>query len=184
MGYKLFSKNSSGQSLLELVIVIAVSLLVVGAITFATITSLRNAQAAQNQNQATRLAEEGIERIRSARDRNANIIDLIDGVTIPWDNDSFWLERIPVSCAPDPTCYFNLQFNVSLNSYDLKRLVSNDGQIPAAAEGLNNNKFKRVAILSDDAANYQTEKQVTVIVSWNDFAGDHQSKLSTYLRRI
>lgn len=166
-----------GQSLLELVIVIAVSLLVVGAITFATISSLRNAQQAQNQNQATKLAQEGIEKVRSSRDRNGNILELVSsGSSMPWSDDQLWDDRyITNSCSPQP-CYFNLES--SGNSNNLRKIANGDN-LPNNAEGIG--KFKRVVILEDGATN---EKQLTVIVAWNDFAGDHESKLSTYLRRL
>lgn len=166
-------KQDSGQSLLELVIVIAVSLLVVGAITFATISSLRNAQAAQNQNQATKLAQEGVEKVRSGRDRTGNINNLASAGSLTWSDNSFWVSNYISSVCPSP-CYFNLD---PTNS-DLTKLTSGGG-IPSNAEAVG--KFKRVVILADGAVD---EKQVTVIVTWNDFSGDHQSKLSTFLRRL
>jgi DNA-binding NarL/FixJ family response regulator len=44
-----------------------VAIIVVGALTFATIASLRNAQFSQNQAQATKLAQEGLEKVKSLK---------------------------------------------------------------------------------------------------------------------
>ncbi|KKQ78266.1 MAG: hypothetical protein US99_C0027G0005 [Candidatus Daviesbacteria bacterium GW2011_GWF2_38_6] len=65
--------TNKGQTLIEVIVVAMVGILVVTALTFAVIFSLRNASFAKNQSQATKLAQEGIERVRGLRDRNGAV---------------------------------------------------------------------------------------------------------------
>lgn len=184
--------RQAGQSLIEVIVAAAVGILVVTALTFATIFSLRNASFAKNSAQATKLAQEGIERVRSGRDRNLSIGSL--SPVTSWDgssstacsgfstikSDSIWCYQINSTCvtALAPNCYF--KFNNSAFQY-----LGTDSDIPSNPEDpLGNGKFKRVIILSDDSTSYTTQKTVTVIVQWKDFAGDHESKLTTILRKL
>lgn len=167
--------SENGQSLLEVIVAVSMGILIVSALTFATIFSLRNANFAKNSAQATKLAQEGIERVRTGRDRNAEISGnfQLNGVNITfWDPD-LWSNQIRPNCTPN--CYFNINSAGSLQY--LTAAVS----IPSAAETVN--QFKRVVILSDDAS-WQTEKKVTVVVSWTDFTGSHESRLTTILRKL
>lgn len=178
--------RQAGQSLIEVIIAATVGVLVVTALTFATIFSLRNASFAKNSAQATKLAQEGIERVRSGRDRNLAIGRL--GSITSWDgsssvacsgptvkSDSIWCYQINSTC--NPNCYFNVT-----NAGALKSLGAGSS-IPAFAELILPN-FKRVVILSDDESSYTDQKKVTVVVQWTDFAGPHESKLTTILRRL
>lgn len=168
---------SSGQSLLEVIVVVAVGVVVVSSLVFATIASLRNAQFAQNQTKATKLAQEGIEKIRSARNRNSTIKGLFSA-DITWEDTRLWQPNsIADTCTPP--CYFRLS-----SSYELNFLSagSTDSKLPANAEVLDT-QFKRAVVLEDDG-NSGNSKKITVVVSWTDFAGDHQSRLSTVLRKL
>ena len=60
--------QESGQSLLEVVIALAVALLVVIALVRLSVTSIRNATFAKNRALATRFAQEWIEETRQVRD--------------------------------------------------------------------------------------------------------------------
>lgn len=62
-------RSEKGQSLLELVVSMAIAILVLSSLVFAIITSLRNAQFANRQTQSTKLAQEALEKVRSLRDR-------------------------------------------------------------------------------------------------------------------
>ncbi len=171
--------NSDGQTLLEVIIVATVAILIIGAFAFATISSLRNADFAKNQAQATKLAQEGIEKVRSIRDRGDPITGgfTIDSFAIDsWKDDDLW-RQISHTCLAPINCYFklsgaNLQF------------IGTGNDVPTSAEPLGDNKFKRAIILSDDPVSYQDRKNVVVIVRWTDFSGDHQSQLTTILRRL
>lgn len=183
-----------GQTLIELVVVVAVIAMVVGALVFATIASLRNANLAQNQAQATKLAQEGIERVRTGRDRNECITNLSTNVN-SWNGNSsnlscsgagaIWDYQINNGNCGNPTatpslfCYFNVTDQGTLNH------LTASPTMPAQAEVIPpDNMFRRAIILSDDSSSYLTQKTVTSIVIWTDFAGEHESRLTTILRRL
>lgn len=189
--------NQKGQSLMELVVVIAVMVIVIGALTFATIASLRNAQFSKNQSQATKLAQEGIEWVRTGRDRNSAIN--IQGITVTsWNGDgssntSIWEHQItgnnvanncdyevPTNSPPISwKCYFKILSDGSLSNIGF---ASQTFPSSPPAESIPPN-FTRVITLSDDSS-YAVQKTVTAIVKWSDFSGDHESRLTTILRKI
>lgn len=184
--------NSRGQTLLELVVVIGVSVLIVGALVFATISSLRNAQFSKNQTQATKLAQERIERVRAGRDRN-RAINIAGVPVVSWDGnsavtcqgasgvreDSIWCYHISVDCySPNlnNACYFKLD-PVSGELANIGTTIFPE----SAAEMVP--PFKIVITMSDNPDDYHEAKNVTAIVRWTDFSGIHESKLTTLLRR-
>lgn len=198
--------TETGQSLMELTVVLAVAILVIGALTFATIASLRNAQFATNQAQATKLAQEGIEKVRIGRNRNQCInLPLTDTVN-SWNGNradcgpihagatgAIWDYRIDngncgnPSTTPPQYCYFNLIkcpanqascTNQGVLNYLTSFTPSPARPYPPGTESIP--PFNRTVILSDDL-NYQIQKTVTVIVTWSDFSGQHESKLTTIL---
>lgn len=188
-------QSEKGQTLMELVVVISVMVIVVGALTFATIASIRNAAFAQNQIQATKLAQEGIERVRGARDRNS-LISII-GVTIvdSWSGTGpIWDYHISGNCdrsdlALAGVCYFNVDSSGQLNNIGFAST-----SFPSLSEGIpsDNPLFRRVILLSDDLNHdknftnddYTNQKEVTALVRWTDFSGSHESRLTTILRRL
>jgi type II secretory pathway pseudopilin PulG len=170
--------NQKGQTLMELIVVMAVSVIITGALVFAIISSLRNAQFAKNQSQATKLAQEALEKVRSGRDRGSAISPFqMGGTTIDsWSDPDLWSQQISQNCSPN--CYF------IFNSSGVLQLLGAGSDIPSNAENpLNDGKFKRVVTISDDVT-YQTQKTISVLVRWTDFSGNHESKLSTILRKI
>src|SRR3989344_3619732 len=178
-----FQISNKGQSLAELIIVMAVAVVVVGALVFATIATTRNAQFAKNQAQATKLAQEGIEWVRIGRDRSPTTI--ITGFTINggpvanWQDSKMWgPAAITGSCNP---CYFRVSSYGNLNWIASQ---SNGELLPSPANPI----FNRTILISDvvptDVINFAIEKKVTAIVQWTDFAGSHESRLSTILRKI
>lgn len=169
--------SEKGQSLLEVIVVMTVGVIIIGSLVFATIASLRNAQFAKNQTQATKLAQEAIEEVRSARTRDGVIRGLQSG-DLRWNDDGFWNLRIDDTCTQP--CYFKLA-----DAGQLDFLSSASNSLPDSSK-LADTQFKRVVVLSDDAQNnsYKNEKKVTVIVGWIDYAGEHQSRLTTILRRL
>lgn len=178
--------DENGQTLLELIVVIGVAVIVIGALVFATISSLRNAQFAKNQSQATKLAQEGIERARLGRDRNQAIGGL--GNVTSWNggpsgNGAIWNYQINGNCGstalnPPTYCYFNVTDQGVLN------YLTASSSLPSAAEAIPpapaTAVFHRAIILSDDSS-YQIQKTVTSLVQWTDFSGTHQSRLTTIL---
>ena len=195
--FSLCSNYERGQSLLEVVIALAVIVIIVGALTFATISSIRNAQVAKARAQATKLAQEGIEWVRTGRDRNQSIAGMAS--TSPcvdsWNasntncssgNGSIWSYQITGSSstycnytALNKQCYFNISFDGKLT------YLGGFTSPPAQVESIPpvNKVFSRMILLSDDAS-YASKKTVTVVVSWNDFSGTHESRLTTILRKL
>lgn len=193
--------SEKGQTLLELVVVISVVVVVVGALTFAIIASIRNASFAQNQLQATKLAQEGIERVRTGRDRVQKIT--ISGTDVTsWNSDltdpgSIWNYQISGASSECETkqpnisgkCYFNVSPAGSLQNIGFSKTT-----FPDNAEPIPQDKpvFKRAITLSDDLNengdytddDYQNAKRATALVRWTDFSGSHESRLTTILRRI
>lgn len=196
--------NQYGQSLLEVIIAMTVGILVVVALVFATIFSLRNAAFAKNSAQATKLAQEGIERVRLGRDRDSSISILGSSVTswngnsVTWcsgsitiKSDSIWCYPIRVSggCdnpSTDGKCYFNIDPSGVLTPTAFAFVSTSTVPFPTLTESVSsgNQVFKRMILLSDDASSYQNQKTATVIVRWTDFAGSHESRLTTILRKL
>lgn len=161
---------NKGQSLLELVIVMGVAVVVVGALTVVTISSLRNANLSKSELQATKFAQEGIEKVRSIRDRDGGVITNFNGV--PTNKFSqLWGIQINSVCTPLP-CNFLLN---SLNN----TLTQTNTNSESLAGG-----FERRIKITDNNTTYSNIKTVTVLVNWIDFAGTHESHLTTYLRKI
>ena len=170
-------RSEKGQSLMEVVVALTVGILVVTALTFATLFSFINASFSKASVQATKLAQEGLERVRSSRDKNAKINPplTINGDTIDsWNNPDLWSNQIGPNCAPN--CYFNVDADGTL-----KHLTA-AASIPSGAEQVG--QFRRVITLSDDLTSYSTQKKVTAIVTWTDAAGSHESKLTTILGKL
>ena len=192
--------NDKGQSLMELVVVLAVMIFVISALTFATIASLRNAQFSQNQAQATKLAQEGMERVRTSRDRNANInlipnssdcpnVDSWNGKTSGSTSGAIWSCKIYNTCGSGGNCYLNFVSSLNNNpAYNDLRYLTTTLKMPLGAEAISyppsTAMFQRIIILSDDSSTYSIQKSVTVVVAWTDFSGPHESRLTTILRKI
>ena len=179
-----YMRSAKGQTLIEAVVVIAVGIVVVGALVFATIASLRNSGAAKNQAQATKLAQEGLEIVRTSRDRDG-VINNLSGTNYCWASScntgvtSIWSAHLNEGGGVcDNTlpqyCYFKI------TGGDLI-FLSASSQPPAGGEPIGN--FTRYTILSDDS-NWQIWKTVTALVTWSDFAGTHESRISTVLRKL
>lgn len=163
----MLSNHQKGQSLIEMIVVITVGLLVVGALTFTTLFSLRNAQFSKTSAQATKLSQEGVEKVRSIRDRDESVIFTTTNFVTSKFSD-LWALKMSDSCNP---CYFRLTAAGGLNE-----------GTAATFENLGSGLERQVQI-SDDV-NFGSEKNITVVTHWSDFAGIHESKLSTILRKI
>lgn len=158
--------SEKGQSLIEVIVTVTVGVLVVSALTFAIIFSLRNANFAKNQAQATKLAQEGLEKVRTLRDR-----DTVGSMGTPYSKFSdLW--SVQLGCQIERNnCYF--YFNSGL-------LVSGTS---VNFESIPPGNFKR-QIQIEDYGDGTQQKKVTSVVEWTDFSGSHKSKLTTILRKI
>ncbi|MCL5784713.1 MAG: hypothetical protein M1142_05165 [Patescibacteria group bacterium] len=186
------SNDQLGQSILEVVVAATVGILVVAALVFATLFSLRDANFAKASAQATKLAQEGMEMVRTSRDRDGRIGNLTGTANCPvsgnpvcsWNGDascsSIWSCQLYNSYGSGGNAYFRFNSSASVN---LDYLTTRS-DMPSSAEDLLNGKFKRVIILSDDSTSYATQKTITVIVQWSDTTGIHESRLITILRKL
>jgi type II secretory pathway pseudopilin PulG len=170
-----FQLSEGGQSLLELIVVIAVGIIIITALVLSSISSLRNSQLAKNQAQATRLAQEGMETLRILRDRDGTVNSGLSCSSAPCRFNTDW--AIIFACAAPSGCYYKIT-------------GSGNALSPAAAPSdyetfltnVNLRNFQRIVQVLDgqDAG----EKKFTTIVKWTDFAGEHQSIQSTILRKL
>lgn len=167
----MYSKEG-GQSLLELIVVLTIAAIVVGALTFAIIGAIRNASFAKSQAEATKYAQDGIEKLRSIRDRNTAIGSSISGINTFSDLYSLNLSHNYCNTtAGDGPCYFYL--NVSG--------ILTQGTQPSMEKI---GQFTRQFLISDDQTSYASVKTISTTVVWTDFSGSHQSKLTTILRKL
>ena len=63
-------KNEKGQVLIEALVALGAAVVIIGAITTIVVTSLNNAELANNQNRATQYAKQGIEIVRELSETN------------------------------------------------------------------------------------------------------------------
>lgn len=160
--------SSKGQSLIELVVVIALITLVVGALTFGMIISLRNADLANSQIQATKLAQEGLEKVKAIKNQD---IEGVVNYRVDADRtlrkfSQLW--DISFSCGDPPNCYFKLDSSGRLNGVNI---VTDTEVVPGGI-------FKRQISIEGPSDNTFT---ITSIIKWSDFSGEHESRLKTFL---
>lgn len=165
--------NQQGQALLELTIATGLALMVVTALTITTIIGLRNSQFAQNQLQATKLAQEGLEIVRTIRDRDYTVCLEIDNV-YKWSdlrNKNFSTPRSLVIEKNVSSCPLGAGINTSplwLKSTPTPEIIGN---------------FKREIFIQGNSS-LNKNIQITSRVSWTDFSGTHKSELVTKLSTI
>lgn len=162
--------NEKGQSLIELIVSITIAILVLSSLAFAIITSLRNASLANSQAQATKLAQEGLEKVRSIRDRDGATDYIKADGTHTGKFSELW--SISFTCSGENCVPANGGF--ILDNSSLKGVSITTFEIIDP-------KFKRQIQIKDYSAN---SKQVTAVVKWDDATGAHESKLTTILRNI
>lgn len=169
-----FRRNNSdlGQSLLEVTITLGIAVSLILALTVITLQGLQSSQFSQNQVQATKLAQEGLERVRFLR--NANIPVTV-GVSdfnwygtppLIWDWD-FQTYQPLIDCN-------NCRFQFDSCTEGVCSLQAFSGQ----GEKIPNSPFTREIRIEDSDTN---QKKITARVSWTDISGVHESKLITIL---
>lgn len=73
-------KSQKGQTLIELVVALAVGIIVVSALAIAILSSLGNAQFSRDQSLATSYAQQGMEHVRRLRDENWTSFSALNGL--------------------------------------------------------------------------------------------------------
>ena len=168
--------KESGQSLIEVLVVLAVAIIIMVALVIVILTGLKNSQLAQSQIKATKYAQDALEQIAVMRDRNS-IIKIAGVSPDPQFSTLFGSKLSDPPCTTvniKVLCYFvldttktpplqqtadPLQFNRDLKDGGLSRQIFFE-------DGLDDN-----------------EKKVTVKVMWADTSGVHESNLQTYLTK-
>jgi len=103
-------KNDSGQTLIEIILALSVVVMVITGITFAITSSLKNATFSKNQNLATAYARQGMEILRTIRDRSWTTFNSLEtGIGVSYflaENTTNLDGPSPDVCAP--SCSPNL----------------------------------------------------------------------------
>ena len=148
------ARGESGQTLVEILVAIAMVVLVLVAVVGRSVDSVRNSIFSRNEILATRFAQEGIEWDRSQRDR------------LGWNAFVAALDSNPVTY-----CVLDL-------SQKIEDLTSG-----ACTGTISGTVFTReVSLNYQDEPNPNGDfVDVTVTVSWTDRIGDHTSNLGTRL---
>ncbi|MBI2011561.1 hypothetical protein HYS91_02215 [Candidatus Daviesbacteria bacterium] len=162
--------NNKGQSLLEITIALGVAVLVITALTVTTLIGLRNSQFSQNQVQATKLAQEGLEKIKQMRNRNTYICSE-DGTNYSWKIDeaptaNIW-QNLPVGTS---SAYY---FIPTQGNCELKNALNTS---ETQLSGIFHRK-----IFVENINGEQMQKKFTAQVYWDDPSGSHKSELITIL---
>lgn len=182
--------KQKGQSLIEVLIALAVTTIVIIALIIVVLAGLKNAQFAQNQSKATRYAEQAIDQIKTVRDWDQQVIVFQDNAApLPCGScgnnckfSDLWNCHLTPGSGTSPCsthtgvnitgCYFDLVSGPGLSEPALPSSIS---------ENLNDSGLTREVFISDDESTYQAEKNVIVRVSWTDSSGEHESNLQTKL---
>ena len=151
--FKMLFNSRTGQTLLEVVVAVGIALVVVGALTVAATNAVRNASLSKNQTQATRLAQDGIEKARALRDLRGFAQLNLDG---------------GANFAPSTCVILNLQTSP---------------YVGATSGEVSQDIFTRCIEIFPTPDNPANSLTVRVTVQWKDALGDHNpgSELRTYL---
>lgn len=170
---KLQRGEQAGQTLLEIALTLGVAVIVASAIGIITFNGLKNSQFSKNQAQATKLAQEGLEKVRAIRDRDYTACTIENQPSSCQVWSSFW----DFTCSP--SCTFVLT-DVAGKCSDGPGGIKFCLITSREPETLNPAQFKRQIIISDEGV---SQKRVKAQVFWNDASGKHTSDLVTILAR-
>lgn len=160
--------GNRGQSLLEIVVVLGVTVVIVGGLTVTTVIGLRNSQFSKTQAQATKLAQRALEEVKVIKSQNLTV-DWSPTVT-KWND--LWDRNLTSDCLPAPVCNFILTVSTP---FGLK--------YQSAPEALAGTDFKRQIMITDEPSYSFTQKRVTALITWSDTTGTHESRLVTILAK-
>ena len=147
------SKLLRGQSLIEVVVALAVVTLLAISLVSTSLVTQRASRSAKNSTQATKLVEQNIEQIRVFRDRKG-------------------FDAIPVSTT---SCYILSASDPNPGNWSLSTTnCTTGGEIIT----LNNTSFNRKIAITLPVAN---KKLIEVTVTWTDSGGSQTVKSQTFL---
>ena len=180
--FNLEFKKDKGQSLLEVTVLVGLALITVSGLVIVTVNGLKNSQYSQNQAQATKLAQDGMDQVKGMASRNCAVTA---GSTFYWFNsrtngdDLVWG---PV--FPSPATFHIVSYS-TCNDLTPGLATSAHDLTPTGTD-----IFTRDILIEDDvdtvtgnaacSPSYSC-KRVVVTVTWSDFSGDHESRLATIM---
>lgn len=180
--------NNRGQGLMELVIGLGLISIVASAIAIVTTNSLRNSQFSKNQTQATKIAQENLEKVRAIRNTNFGVCTKSqmqsNSNCSPWDAvwSHHFFGKVDTACFPPVGCTYILgpctvdydpPTSDASQPFCLK--YDTNRSVPAGFDG-----FTYQIILEDEDVN---QKRVTSRAYWSDATGEHSSDLVTIFSR-
>ncbi|OGY25440.1 MAG: hypothetical protein A2864_01410 [Candidatus Woykebacteria bacterium RIFCSPHIGHO2_01_FULL_39_12] len=186
----LFGK--SGQTLLEVVVTIGISSIIILSIVALGITVQRNATFARTSTQASKLAEEGVELVRSIRDQEGSVTGCGGPGCAVWTdlyNIKFGTgQTFALNPASPPTLVLSaVPESINLTGFTgFSRIVRiRDCVDPSNPANINTATCDFRSLIADGGKqDYQEWKEVTVTVSWTDSRGLHEAKQITVLRSV
>lgn len=181
--------QQKGQTLIELVVSIAIVLIIITGVTILTIQGIQNSQFSRNQVQATKLAQEGIEKMRTIRDNKFTVCGDSVGANVVKTN-GLW----STNCGSGNACRYLISQTAGLcgtPGVATTTLWINYTASTTQTENitLSGVVFKRIVTVTDGqnlAGTFSptSVKDVTVTVTWTDSSGTHNSNVSTSLTNI
>lgn len=170
-----------GQSLMELVVGIGLVTIVAGALAIVTVNSLRNTQFSKNQVQATKLAQENLEKVRTIKNNNYGVCRQSD----PGGICSTWEDIWPVQFGKQSTtCIEGCTFKIigTCSTVGASQPLCLQYIDPGTASRANlGNGFSGVIIIEDEGV---LQKKVTSRVFWSGASGESSSDLATIFSKI
>jgi len=187
----LFGK--SGQTLLEVVVTIGISSIIILSIVALGITVQRNATFARTSTQASKLAEEGVELVRSIRDQEGSVTGCGGPGCAVW-TDLYSIKFVAagqtfrLNTVNPPTLVLSaVPESINLTGFTgFSRIVRiRDCVDPSNPANINTATCDFRSLIADGGKqDYQEWKEVTVTVSWTDSRGLHEAKQITVLRSV
>lgn len=177
--------KQAGQTLIELVISIALMLIIITGVTVLTVKGLQNSQFSRNQVQATKLAQEGIEKMRTIRDNNFTVCGWATSINTVAPN-GLW----SADCSGSGCRYLIQEVASTCGSTSTSSLWINLAPNNSAVESktVSGVTFKRVVTVTNGTdltgALNTSVKNINVTVFWTDSAGPHTSNIETVLTKL
>lgn len=172
--FLLLRKGNRGQSLMELVVGVSLITVVIGAIAVITTYSLRNSQFSKNQAQATKLAQQNLEVVRTIKSSNYGVCTMGQDLTACSSWEDIWPPNIGVGSYKIPGS--GCTVNGVLKTYCLQY------KAPEAVWNLDVAGFTGEIVIADEVT--ANQKRVTSRVYWTDTSGKHSSDLVTVFAKI
>lgn len=157
--------SQKGQSILEIIITLSILGLILGSLVIVIVNSLKNSQFSKNQSQATKLAEEGLDSVRTMKSKELCTLTYLG-------TQYYWVNK--------PSAQLVWGNSTILGTYNIDTTGCNLTFSSTPQSILPGKFFQRQIILSTDGA-ASNRLKITSKVTWNDISGLHESKLFTIL---